>query len=255
MAIPMESDATPDGDSNRDGNSSDGVALGPAPRDESASGRRRYDSPVRRGRAAETRERIVTAGSALVHGFPTWDWSGLTFRAVADRAGVSERTVYRHFATERQLHDAVMRRLEEEAGLSYDQLRLADLPDLTRRVLASLSSFEVWRGVTEHPRPPFATEDERRRAALLRAVTEVAPAPWSDEERRQAAAAIDVLWNLPTFERLIAGWGLDVDQATTTVTWAIGLLIDAVRGRPPAAPPTGAAQAGAAQAGGRSGPP
>src|SRR3954452_9555040 len=96
--------------------------------DEQSPDGRRYDSPVRRSRAAVTRERIVAAGSELVHHFPSWDWKELTFRAVADRAGVSERTVYRHFATERELHDAGMRRLEEEAGLSYDQLRLADLP-------------------------------------------------------------------------------------------------------------------------------
>ena len=32
--------------------------------------RRRYDSTVRRQRAAETRERIVAAGAELLHGFP-----------------------------------------------------------------------------------------------------------------------------------------------------------------------------------------
>ncbi|WP_307873625.1 MULTISPECIES: TetR/AcrR family transcriptional regulator [unclassified Frankia] len=196
--------------------------------------RRRYDSPVRRGRAGVTRERILAAGSELVHRFPTWDWKGLTFRAVADRAGVSERTVYRHFATERELHDAVMRRLEEEAGLSYDGLRLDDLPELAGRVLDSLSSFEVWRGVTEYQqRQPFAPEDERRRGALLAAVTASAPAHWSDEQRLKAAALIDVVWNLPTFERLIAGWKLDTGQASDAVTWAIRLLVEAVRGRPP----------------------
>ncbi|WP_018637952.1 TetR/AcrR family transcriptional regulator [Parafrankia elaeagni] len=215
------------------GGDDDDRAEGESEEDGASPDRRRYDSPLRRRRAAETRERIVAAGSALVHGFPTWDWSSLTFRAVADRAGVSERTVYRHFATERQLHDAVMGRLEEEVGLSYDQLRLDDLPALAERVLASLSTFEVWRGVAAYPQPPFVAEDERRRAALLRAVTEAAPSSWSQEQRLEAAAAIDVLWNLPTFERLIAGWKLDAAQATSTVTWAIGLLVEAVRGRPP----------------------
>src|SRR4029077_13587684 len=36
--------------------------------------RRRYDSPIRRQRAAETRERIVVAGAELLHGFPIWNW-------------------------------------------------------------------------------------------------------------------------------------------------------------------------------------
>ena len=51
-----------------------------------------------------------------MHGYDTWDWRDLTFRSVAERAGVGERTVYRHFPTERHLHDAVMERLESEAG-------------------------------------------------------------------------------------------------------------------------------------------
>ena len=38
--------------------------------------RRRYDSPLRRERGAQTRERIVAAGSALAHSFTTWDSGG-----------------------------------------------------------------------------------------------------------------------------------------------------------------------------------
>ena len=70
--------------------------------------RKPYDSPVRRQRMEATRERILAAGVELVRGFKTWDWSDLTFRAVAERAGVGERTVYRHFPTERALHAAIM---------------------------------------------------------------------------------------------------------------------------------------------------
>ena len=88
--------------------------------------KRPYNSPARRQRVAETRERIVAAGAALVREFTTWDWDGLTFRAVAELAGISERTVYRHFPTERHLHDAVMARLEDEAGITYEDVELAN---------------------------------------------------------------------------------------------------------------------------------
>jgi AcrR family transcriptional regulator len=59
------------------------------------------------------------------------------------RAGVNERTVYRHFPSERELHDAVMRRLEEEAGITLEELRLADIADATARVFAHVSSFPL----------------------------------------------------------------------------------------------------------------
>src|ERR1700738_4556375 len=88
---------------------------------ELSTSRRSYNSPARQKAAAATRERIVGAGVRLVREFTTWNWDELTFRAVAERAQVSERTVYRHFPTERHLHDAIMQRLESEAGISYEE--------------------------------------------------------------------------------------------------------------------------------------
>ena len=107
----------------------------------SESERRPYDSPLRRRQAADTRERILAAGSELVHGFDSWDWRDLTVRAVAKRAGVNERTVYRHFSNERELHDAVMRRLQEEAGDPLDGLTLDQFAAVVADLFAYLSSF------------------------------------------------------------------------------------------------------------------
>jgi len=197
--------------------------------------RRPYDSPVRRRQAAETRERIVRAGSDLVHGFASWDWQGLTFRAVAERAGVGERTVYRHFPSERHLHDAVMQRLEEEAGITYEDVGLDNLAEVTARVFASLRSFAVRSSVGEPDDATFVAVDVRRRAALLRAVLAAAP-DWSDRQRTTLAALLDILWNLPSYERLIGAWGLPPEDATRAITWVMGKLVRAVEdGDPPPA--------------------
>ena len=111
--------------------------------------RRRYDGTLRRKLAAGTRERIVAAGSTLLHRSPIRDWRALTIRAVAERAGVNERTVYRHFANERGLHDAVMHRLEEEAGIHLARLRLEDVADAAARIFEHVSSYP------REPRPPL----------------------------------------------------------------------------------------------------
>lgn len=199
---------------------------------ESDPPRRRYDSPIRRQRAAETRARILTAGSDLVHELPSWDWREVTFRAVAERAGVGERTVYRHFPTERHLRDAVMQRLEEEAGVSYDDVTLANLPALTARVFASLHSFAVQDAVVGSDDPTFNAADERRRAALRRAVAEVAP-HWTDDQRETAAALLDVLWNLPSYERLVSGWDFERDRATRAIAWLIDQVVGAIEADEP----------------------
>ena len=203
--------------------------------------RRRYDSTLRRQQAAQTRERILAAGSALVHSFPTWDWRDLTFGAVAERAGVGKRTVYRHFPTEQDLHDAIMRRLQEESGVSYEGLGLDDIPDVTARVFGTLSSYAVsrWTG-TDPQQPALVAEDQRRRDALIDAVASSAPG-WSDGQRQAAAAMLDILWSVPSYERLITAWDLDGEAATEAITWLIGLLVDAIRHdrRPGADPGSG----------------
>ena len=202
---------------------------------ERAAGARPYDAPRRREQVERTRERIVAAGSELVHEFASWDWNALTFRAVAERAGVGERTVYRHFPTERHLHDAVMERLEEEAGVSYEGLTLTELTAVTERVFRSRMSFSAEASISVPDDPTFVAADERRRRALLDAESTAAPS-WSDQQRRTLAALLDVLWNLPTYERLVGAWQLPGEDAERAITWMIEKLTRSVDdGEPPPA--------------------
>ena len=188
--------------------------------------RRQYDSSLRRERAAQTRERIVDAGLQLAHEFPVWDWRALTIRAAAERAGVSERTVYRHFPGEREFHDAVMQRLEEQAGVTLEGLRLEEVADATARVFAHVSSFPM---VPRTPVDPTLTAtDQRRRASLLSAVAPPA-AGWPETDRRMAAGMLDVLWSVMSYERLVAAWEFTPEQATRAITWVIGLIETAIR--------------------------
>ena len=58
---------------------------------------------------------------------------------------------------------------------------------------------------------------------------------WTDLQRDMVAGVLDVLWNLPSFERLVVNWGLPADDATRAITWAMELLVGAIRsGAPPA---------------------
>ena len=151
--------------------------------------RRRYDSPVRRRHAAETRERIIAAGSALAHETASWSWRELTVRAVAERAGVGERTVYRHFATERHLRNAVMERLNDEAGVDYEAVDLATIGEVTTKILGSLEHFAAGPTVHEPDDPTFRAVDDRRRAALLRAVEAETPT-WTSVQQAERGRGV-----------------------------------------------------------------
>ncbi len=190
--------------------------------------KRPYDSPARRRRVAETREGIVSAGAGLVREFTTWDWDGLTFRAVAERAGLSERTVYRHFPTERHLHDAVMARLEDEAGITYEDVELGNVARVTARFFESLHRFAVEETVHTPVGPAFVGADERRRAALLRAVSAEAP-DLTEVQQRIAAGLLDVMWSPASYERLARAWKLDDQTAFGAVEWVIAKLVSATR--------------------------
>lgn len=192
----------------------------------SAPTRRRYDNTLRQERAAQTRTSIVAAGAELLQGSSIRDWDALTIRAVAERAGVNERTVYRHFANERTLRNAVMQHLEEASGVDLSRMRLGDVSDVAARVLRFVSSYPM------EPRPPLdptlAATNRRQHEALLEAVADAAPR-WPSSDRAIAAAMFDALWNVGTYERLLGEWGLDPEQAIGGITWVIDLVECAIR--------------------------
>ncbi len=192
---------------------------------------RRYDSPLRQQRASETRDRIVDAGCELLRGSSIRDWRGLTVRAVADRAAVNERTVYRHFTNERGLRDAVMHRMEEQAGIDLEGLQLEGIADAAKRIFAEVSAHPLpLRPVLD---PTLGDASQRQHEALLRALSPRTEG-WSDADRTVVAAMFDVLWGVAPYERLVSDWGLDSDQAVAGITWVIGLIEEAVReGRRP----------------------
>jgi AcrR family transcriptional regulator len=195
--------------------------------------RRRYDSALRRQRAARTRDRIATEGAELVRSLPTWDWKQLTFRAVAERAGVSESTAYRHFANERELHDAVLAKLQEQAGVTYQGVALDGVADVAARVFAAMSSFAVSAWTPEADVPTLTAVDQARGQALRDAVQAVAP-HWAPGQRDAVAGVLDVLWSPISFERLCVQWHMSPQQATDALGWVIRLVAGSVHdGNPP----------------------
>jgi AcrR family transcriptional regulator len=155
------------------------------------------------------------------------DWRALTIRGVAEKAGVNERTVYRYFGNERGLRDAVMQRLEEQSGIELEGMRLDDVADTAARIFDHVSSYP--RRPKPALDPTLADAHLRQRRSLVAALDE-ATVHWPDADRAAAAAVLDVLWSVATYERLVSDWDMDCAEATRAVTWAIGLVVDAVGG-------------------------
>jgi AcrR family transcriptional regulator len=196
---------------------------------EAVPARRPYDSTLRRQRAAETRERIIAAGSELLHGSSVRDWNGLTIRAVAEKAGVNERTVYRHFVNEQGLHDAVMHQFEDESGIDLRGMHLNDVADVTARIFAHVSSYPP---DARQPLDPTLLDAQQRQHDALLAAVGAPAATWSEADRTVAAAVLDVLWSVASYERMVVDWQMDPSEATRGISWVIGLVRQAIVATP-----------------------
>lgn len=78
--------------------------MAPAGSQDATRTRRRYDSPLREKRAAETRSAVLDAATAL---FTTKGWGNTGMRDVAAEAGVAVETLYSHFPSKKALLRAV----------------------------------------------------------------------------------------------------------------------------------------------------
>ena len=157
------------------------------------------------------------------------DWHGLTIRAVAEKAGVNERTVYRHFVNEQGLRDAVMHEFEEEAGIDLRGMQLADVADVTARIFAHVSSYPP---DARQPLDPTLLDAKRRQHEALLAAVAAEAGTWSEEDRTLAAAVLDVLWGVASYERMVVDWQMEPAEAIRGISWVIGLIRQGHCGEP-----------------------
>lgn len=194
-------------------------------RTQPATNKRRYNSEIRQQQSNQTRELIIASGVALAHEFPSWDWKNLTFRAISERAGISERTVYRYFPTEQALKNAVIQQLVKESGIDLNALNLAEFATTIKGLFQYMLSFSARTKPDEDP--AFQSVDHDRRMALLRSVVEATPG-WSEAQQEIVTAALDILWQPSTYERLLNGWNFDPETSLAALTWLIDLILQAV---------------------------
>jgi hypothetical protein len=118
-----------------------------------------------------------------------------------------------------------MGRLEDEAGIAYQDVELDNLAEVTARVFASLGRFAIKDTLGTPQGPAFAGADARRHDALERAV---ATSQLANAQRRALAGLLDVLWSPTTYERLVGAWSLENTEAVDAVQWLIAKVIVAV---------------------------
>jgi AcrR family transcriptional regulator len=189
-----------------------------------------YRSPLRVAQAAQTRERIAAAAADLLGEGGSAD--SITFRAVAERAGVTEMTVYRHFPTRDALMQGLWRQLNARMAPGVG------MPDSVAALLAQhaalFTGFDriapqvIASVVTEPGREMRASLNEQRCRAFRGIAREAAPGLAAAECTR-AAAILQLLHSAHAWMSLREQWGLDGREIGAATRWAIEALLAELR--------------------------
>jgi AcrR family transcriptional regulator len=188
---------------------------------------------LRRAQTQLTREKIQHAAAQLLEERGAAD--GITFKAVAERAGVTEMTVYRHFPTRDDLLQGLWRHLNDAMG---DDLGIPDSADalfaqhdklfsgfdrIAPQIVASIS--------TTQGREMRASLNKQRRKAFLAIVEDAAP-HFGAAEKTAAASVLQLLHSAYAWDSLREQWGLNGKAAGKATKWAIEILLKDMRSKP-----------------------
>ena len=186
--------------------------------------KRAYSSALRARQAADTRDLIIAAvGEQLAAG----GIDDLSVERVAARAGVSPRTVYRHFPTREALLDSVGAWVVTRSRELPDPLRAEELPEA---IVASFESFDrhetMMRGflATTGGRE-LRAHMRRKRLQRIDDALDVALAGADPERARLAKAVIGHLCSAATWQALKDEAGLTGAEAGQAVAHTIEALL------------------------------
>lgn len=176
---------------------------------------------LRDERRETTRARILEATADLVreHGS-----SDIPLTAVAARAGIGERTLYRYFPTKLELFEALFEWMTRRDGPPTE---MSDPAGLVTRAGELFTAFE------QHPeliralavgRTDRIDRAERRRSAVraaLHAEADALPEP----RRTHLLAAVHLLTSSDAFLHANDFWGLDAAEVAAMSGWAVRALL------------------------------
>lgn len=196
--------------------------------------RRSYASPLREAKARETRERILAGVAEWMRRDPQGDF---TFDAIAKQSGIERRTVFRHFATKEALLEAFWIWINQRVTPRTLPESLDELIAAPRTTFARFDDQDgVIRGSLHTPtgRAMRMVAVPARRAAFTTALREVTTGA-SPADRRRLEAVVHALYSASAWETMRDYAGVSGAQAGDAASWAIDILVDAVRRRRSAA--------------------
>ncbi|MBE1526841.1 AcrR family transcriptional regulator [Sphingopyxis sp. OAS728] len=179
---------------------------------------------MRQQKAEATRDAILQSMADLMEECGP---EAVSNRQLAERAGVTEITIYRHFESRGALLAALWDRRNRIEGVKGGFPETLD--GIVGRLDELFASFDQTPAhiqatlTTPQGRTLRASRDADRRAAFLKAVDE---APGLDgEEKLAAASVLQLLYSAYAWLSMREQWGMTAEQSAKAAAWAARTLI------------------------------
>jgi AcrR family transcriptional regulator len=179
---------------------------------------------LRDAHKALTRQRILDAAVKLVE---AEDPDSLTLGHVARSAGLTERTIYRHFATREELISATWARINETLASPQQPDTPAELIALPKQMFPGFDAREsLIRAIiyTKQGRELRMSWNPQRKARVRRAVREARP-DLNDAQATRLCAVVQLLSSSFAWSVMKDYWNLDGEAAGQAASEAIARLL------------------------------
>jgi AcrR family transcriptional regulator len=183
-----------------------------------------YASPLRERQKADTRALILATVEQLLADRSLEQFS---LADVARAAGITERTVYRHFETRDALLEATWAMVNESIGMRAFPATAAELVELPLIVFPAFEQrADVIRAMLASPqgRELRLRVNKQRQVAIRAAVRDAKP-KLRDPAFTRLCAAVQLLYSASGWATMRDYWGLEGAEAGRAASEAIATLL------------------------------
>jgi AcrR family transcriptional regulator len=193
--------------------------------------RRAYSSALRDNQAQGTRELILDALTELLTDQPA---DQITTRAIAERAGVSQPTVYRHFPDRQALLEGLSDRISAMATTAGGGGQLKSLGDIAAHAARDFALPEenavlATAEAILNADPRRLSRSSRSRSADLRRLVADSLPDLDEREHNRITALLRSLYSVQTWLRMREEFGIPGTESGPIVAWAIDILVNEIR--------------------------
>lgn len=185
--------------------------------------------PEPEGDVSRTQEAILAAYAELIEELGTDD---VSFRLIARRAGVGERTIFRNYATKVDLLLATAAWIEIRIFPRQDSPSIFDMPLTIRAAMESYDRRpELAHVVAETTMRGISGAAPSPRRAMLEEMIDAEISPLEDAERTAIVAALAHLDSAATWVTLRREFGMSRSDIADAAAWAAEAVLDPIRSR------------------------